>query len=81
MKSVLLKLDDKLFAETEKQVKELKISRNGYIKEALEKYNKLVEKKQIEAQLAKDSFLVREESMRVNKDFESTVGDGFNDEY
>ena len=81
MKSVLLKLDDKLFEETEKQVKELKMSRNGYIKEALEKYNRLVERKQVELQLAKESLLVREESMRINKDFETTLGDGIYDEY
>lgn len=81
MKSILLKLDDKLFEETEKQVKELKISRNSYIKEALEKYNNLVEKKQTEIQLAKESLLVREESMRINKEFEVTLGDGITDEY
>lgn len=81
MKSILLKLDDKLFKETEKQVKELKISRNSYIKEALEKYNNLVEKKQTEMQLAKESLLVREESMRINKEFEVTLGDGITDEY
>lgn len=81
MKSILLKLDDKLFEETEKQVKELKISRNSYIKEALEKYNNLVEKKQTEMQLAKESLLVREESMRINKEFEVTLGDGITDEY
>ncbi len=81
MKSILLKLDDKLFEETEKQVKELKISRNGYIKEALEEYNLLVERKRVELQLAKESLLVREESMRINKDFETTLGDGIYDEY
>lgn len=81
MKSILLKIDDKLFKETEKQVKELKMSRNGYIKEALEKYNLLVERKQVELQLAKESLLVREESMRINKDFETTLGDGIYDEY
>lgn len=81
MKSILLKLDDKLFEETEKQVKELNISRNGYIKEALEEYNLLVERKHVELQLAKESLLVREESMRINKDFETTLGDGIYDEY
>lgn len=81
MKSILLKIDDKLFEETEKQVKELKISRNSYIKEALEKYNLLVEKKQTEMQLAKESLLVRAESMRLNKEFEVTLGDGITDEY
>jgi len=59
MKSVLLKLDDKLFAETEKQVKELKISRNGYIKEALTSYNKKLERKALEEQLRREVEIIK----------------------
>ncbi len=59
MKSVLLKLDDKLFAETEKQVKELKISRNGYIKEALTSYNKILERKALEEQLRREVEIIK----------------------
>ena len=51
MKSVLLKLDDKLFEETEKQVKKLKISRNGFIKEAIANYTKMLVRKEWEEQI------------------------------
>ena len=51
MKSVLLKLDDKLFEETEKQVKKLKISRNGFIKEAIANYTKMLARKEWEEQI------------------------------
>lgn len=54
MKSILLKIDDKLFEEMEKQVKKLKISRNGYIRRALTDYIKLLEKKKIELELGEN---------------------------
>ncbi|MGI4805561.1 MAG: hypothetical protein ACRYFL_12370 [Janthinobacterium lividum] len=81
MKSILLKIDDKLFEEMDKQVKKLKISRNGYIREALEDYTKLLTKKHIELELARESMLVRQESIRINKEFDATLGDGISDEY
>lgn len=81
MKSVLLKLDDDLFRETENRVKELKTSRNSYIKKAVEVYNKFLDRKELEKQLAYESFLVRDESLNVNKEFDTTLGDGLNDEY
>ncbi|MXV51048.1 hypothetical protein GS399_08710 [Pedobacter sp. HMF7647] len=59
MKSILLKVDDKLFEETEAHAKELKTSRNGYIKKALEVYNKWAEKKQIEDQLRREVLLLK----------------------
>lgn len=81
MKSILLKIDDKLFEEMDKQVKKMNMSRNGYIREALNDYIKLVKKKQVESELARESMLVRQESMRINKEFDSTIGDGISDEY
>lgn len=81
MKSILLKIDDKLFEEMDKQVKKLKISRNGYIREALVDYIKLLTKKQTELDLGKESMLVRQESMRINNEFDITVADGISDEY
>ncbi len=60
MKSVLLKLDDKLFEETEKQVKALQVSRNGYIKEAIANYNKKLERKALEEQLRREVEILKE---------------------
>ncbi len=81
MKSILLKIDDKLFEEMDKQVKKMNVSRNGYIREALTDYIKLIKRKQTEVELARESMLVRQESMRINKEFENTLGDGISDEY
>jgi hypothetical protein len=58
MKSILLKIDEKLLKETEVHVKQLKTSRNSYIKQALETYNKFLKRKEIEDQLRKEVLML-----------------------
>lgn len=60
MKSILLKLDDKLFEETNKQVKAKKISRSNYIKTAIEQYNKWQKRKTLEEQITAEVKLLKE---------------------
>ncbi len=60
MKSILLKLDDHLFEETDKQVKATKTSRSNYIKKAIEQYNKWQQRKAIEDQIAREVALLKE---------------------
>jgi metal-responsive CopG/Arc/MetJ family transcriptional regulator len=60
MKSILLKLDDRLFEETEKQVKAEKTSRSNYIKTAIEQYNKWQKRKALEEQMAREVELLKE---------------------
>jgi len=60
MKSILLKLDDKLFEETDRQVKAIKTSRSNYIKTAIEQYNKWHKKKTLEDQLEREAKLLKE---------------------
>lgn len=81
MKSILLKIDDKLLDETEVHVRELKTSRNSYIRQALEKYNQMLERSNLEKQFAYESQMIREGSAAVNDEFTNTSGDGLNDEY
>lgn len=70
MKTVSLKIDDSIFEETEKILSRVKISRNRYINEALDYYNKVQRRQLIEKRLRNDSDLVKTESIRVLKDFE-----------
>lgn len=70
MKAVSLKIDDSIFEETEKILSRVKISRNRYINEALDYYNKVQRKQLLEKRLRNDSDLVKTESIRVLKDFE-----------
>ncbi len=79
MKSILLKLDDELFEEVEESAKELKTSKTGFIKKAIVAFKKANYEKRIEAQLAKESFMVRENSIRINSEFDSTLSDGLDD--
>jgi len=54
----------------------LKKSRNRYINEALEYYNKLQKRKALESRLAEESRLVREDSMKILKELEGMEDEG-----
>jgi len=71
MKTISLKIDDSIFAETEDIVAIFKKPRNRYINEALALYNKIHRKEILEKKLHKESLLVKDNSMDVLKDFES----------
>ena len=71
MKTVSLKIDDSIFGETELIIARIKTSRNRYINEALDNYNKIQKRQLLEQKLAKESNLVREDSLNVLKDFEN----------
>ena len=65
MKTLSLKLDDAVFTETEQVISQLKKSRNRYINDALEFYNKVQQRKLLASRLEKESKLVKEDSMQV----------------
>jgi len=71
MKTVSLKIDDSIFGETEMIISRIKTSRNRYINEAIDNYNKIQKRQLLEQKLAKESNLVREDSLNVLKDFEN----------
>ena len=70
MKNISLKMDDSVFNETEKILSGLKKPRNRYINEAIAFYNKYQKRLLLERKLKKESDLVREDSVRVLKEFE-----------
>jgi metal-responsive CopG/Arc/MetJ family transcriptional regulator len=73
MKSVLLKLDDKLFEETDRHVKAKKTSRSNYIKTAIEQYNKWQAKKALEDQMTREVQLLKDfdPDAELKSEFES----------
>lgn len=75
MKTVSLKIDDSIFGETEKILSGIKMPRNRYINEAIAYYNKVQKRQLLEKRLKTESFLVREDSMNVLKDFENSIDD------
>lgn len=70
MKTVLLKLDDSTYGETETILTHLKKPRNRYINEAIAFYNRYQKRQLLEQRLKAESELVKEESMRLLKEFE-----------
>ena len=71
MKTLSLKLDDNIFNETEEVLNKVKKSRNRYINEAVNYYNRLNKRNLLSIQLSKESKLVRKESLAVLAEFES----------
>ena len=70
MKNLSLKIDDNIFEETERILSKIKKPRNRYINEAISFYNKLQNRKLLKKVLERESYLVKEDSMDVLKDFE-----------
>ena len=70
MKTISLKLDDSIFGDTEKILTKIKKSRNRYINEAIEYYNRFQRRKILEKKLKKESEIVKKDSMTVLKEFE-----------
>jgi predicted transcriptional regulator len=71
MKTLSLKLDDNIFDETEDVLTKVKKSRNRYINEAVDYYNRIYKRNLIARKLAKESRLVKKESLAVLSEFES----------
>jgi hypothetical protein len=71
MKTLSLKLDDNIFDETEDLLTKVKKSRNRYINEAVDYYNRINKRNLISRKLTKESRLVKRESLVVLLEFES----------
>ena len=70
MKNVSLKIDDSIFGETEKILSKINKPRNRYINEAIEYYNRMQKRLLLEKRLRLESELVKDDSMKVLKEFE-----------
>ena len=73
MKSISLKLQEKILNDTEQILEHLNTSRNRYINEAVNFYNIHQKRKLLEQRLCEESKLVAEDSMNVLHEFESLL--------
>jgi len=64
-------MDDTIVQETEKILAKAGKNRNRYINEAVKFYNELQRRRLLSKQLQKESKLVRDESMKILKEFEN----------
>ena len=71
MKTLSLKLEDNIFQETEDVLSKVKKSRNRYINEAVDYYNRINKRSLISKKLTKESKLVKKESLLVLTEFEN----------
>jgi len=71
MKTVSLKIDDSIFGETQKILSRIKKSRNRYINEAIEFYNRHQRRNMLEHKLKNESDLVKKDSLTVLQEFET----------
>jgi hypothetical protein len=70
-KNLSLKMDDIVFREAEKTIRRLGKSRNAYINEAVDRYNKYYNKQDLRTLLVRESAAVYESSMEVLKEMEA----------
>jgi len=73
MKNLSLKLDDEIFLETEKVVEKLGTTRNRYINEALEIYNRYYNRKMLRDQLMKESRAAYGSSREILDEYERLI--------
>ena len=73
MKTLSLKLDDKIFDEAEELTSKLKLARNRYINEAVNIYNIYNKRKLLKKQLVKESKLISVDSMDILHEFEKLI--------
>ena len=71
MKNIALKLQEDIFAETEKVLEKTSMSRNKYINEAIRFYNSYQKRKKLKEKLSYESKLVGAQSMSILEDFEA----------
>ncbi|MBI5216034.1 MAG: hypothetical protein HY960_09790 [Ignavibacteriae bacterium] len=71
MKTLSLKIDDDTFEETEKILLKVKTNRSRYFIDAVKFYNRIYKRKLLAKQLAKESDMARNESLKVLAEFEA----------
>jgi metal-responsive CopG/Arc/MetJ family transcriptional regulator len=80
MKSLSLKIEDSIINETDELIKDIKISRNQYIIQAIAFYNKIKKRKKLEARMKRAVNAVGNSSLEVLHEFELLEGK-FDDDY
>jgi predicted transcriptional regulator len=73
MKTLSLKLDDKIFDDAEEITSKLNLARNRYINEAVSIYNTYNKRRLLKKQLAKESKLTSKDSIDVLREFEKLM--------
>lgn len=74
--TITLKSDNNFFIMLNEMVKSLNTTRSDLIRKAVLHYRSVLEKEKLKAQIKKSSMLVREESLKISKEFDGITNDG-----
>lgn len=74
-KLISVKIDEKVLEEIDEMVKNLNISRNKFVNEAILEYTKMKKRAALKEQIRKEIGLIRESSLEVLKEFEALEDD------
>jgi len=74
--TITLKSDDKFYNTLEEMVKSLHTTKSNLIRKAVVYYKDSLEKEKLKEQIKNASFKVREESLKISKEFDTTLNDG-----
>lgn len=76
MHTITLKADDNFFTMLNEMVAKVGTSRSSLIRSAVINYKETLEKEQLQKQIQKASFKVRDQSLQMTKEFENSLDDG-----
>jgi len=69
-KLLSLKMDDRVFQETEKVLRKIRIPRNAYVNQAVDFYNRCHNRVLVKRKLQKDVEILKKDTERFLKSFE-----------
>ena len=76
MHTITLISDDTFYNTLEEMVKSLGTTKSDLIRKAVVYYKDALEKEKLKEQIKNASFKVREESLKISQEFETTINDG-----
>ncbi len=78
MHTITLKSDDKFYETLNDMVKTLNTTKSELIRKAVIYYKDALEKEKLKTQIKQASLKVRDESLKISKEFENSLSDGLN---
>ena len=76
MHTITLKSDDIFYNTLEEMVKSLHTTKSELIRKAVVYYKDALETERLKEQIKNASFKVREESLKISQEFDTTINDG-----
>jgi len=76
MHTITLKSDDNFYNTLNDMVKTLNTTKSDLIRKAVIYYKSVLEKEKLKAQIKQASLKIRDESLKISREFENSINDG-----